>query len=271
MKFSISIYCFIFLLSVPVFAEEIKIGCTTKCDPFYRTALKKAARDHNVEVKIFDLSRVKHKTIHDMDGVVVPGGADINPELYFPAIEPLLIEYTKSLDKFVNYSEEGRRRDPFEYKLLQDYFQNDRLSDLPLLGICRGMQMLAVSQGIPLYVDIKKELGIRNRRYLYDRVHISEQDSLMGEFFGPSLMAFKRHHQGIRVDYFEKHKIRWPHLEITSFSNRGLIAESLEFKNRPVLGVQFHPENDFGYERKRIFGWLIEKAISRKLRRSFSY
>lgn len=254
----------ILFISLSAYAEEIRIGCTTRCDPFYRMAIKRAAKQHSVEVKIYDLSTTKDKTINDMDGVVVPGGADINPEFYFPAIEVELIEYTKSLNHYVDYSEEGRRRDPFEFKLLQNYFHDDSLSDLPVLGICRGMQMLAVSQGIPLYVDIKKELGIRNRRYLFDRVYVSEQNSLMGEIFGHSLLAFKRHHQGIRVEYFRKHKDRWPHLDITSFSNRGLIAESLEFENRPVLGVQFHPENDFGYERKRIFGWLIENAISKK-------
>lgn len=43
--------------------------------------------------------------------------------------------------------------------------------------------------------------------------------------------------------------------------HKGLIAESLEFSSRPVLGVQFHPENDFGFERNRILGWLLKKAF----------
>jgi len=88
--------------------------------------------------------------------------------------------------------------------------------------------------------------------------------SLMNELFSQSFKGFERHHQGIRVSYFNENAARWPQLQVTSYSNRGLIAESLEFKNRPVLGVQFHPENDFGFERNRIFGWLIDKAMERK-------
>lgn len=255
---------FFLLFTFSAFGESIRIGCTTKCDPFYRIALKKAAKDFNVSIQILDLSKTTNKDLGDIDGIVIPGGADINPEHYFSAIEPELRDYTRSLDRYVDYSEEGRKRDPFEFKLLKEYFADDTLSTLPVLGICRGMQMLAVSQGIPLYVDIKKELGIRNRRYLFDRVYITEKDSIMREIFGSSLVAFKRHHQGIRVDYFKQHKSRWPQLDITSFSNREMVAESIEFRNRPILGVQFHPENDFGYERKKIFGWLIQKALEHK-------
>lgn len=262
------ILLFILFSSIlPVFAhdQEVVIGCTKKCDFFYKRGLKKAARHHGLTVKILDLSVSGKVNWNELDGVVVPGGADINPEYYFPYIEPSLREYTKSLDRYVKYTEEGRKRDPFEFGLLREYFSNEKLKDFPILGICRGMQMLGVSQGIPLYVDIKQEFGIRNRRYLFDRVHVENMDSMMSEMFGSSLLAFKRHHQGVRVSYFKRYKDRWPNIEITSYSNNGIIAESLEFKDRPVLGVQFHPENDFGYERKSIFGWLISKAMERKL------
>ena len=123
--------------------------------------------------------------------------------------------------------------------------------------------MLAVSQGIPLYVDIKTELGIPNRRYLFDRIEMKDGLSLMNDLFSATFRAFKRHHQGIRISYFNQHASRWPNLSLTAFSNKGLIAESLEFSDRPVLGVQFHPENDFGFERNRIIGWLLKKAEER--------
>lgn len=265
MQIKISVFLCLFLLAGSVLAETLTIGCATKCDVFFRYALKKVSKLNNVTVKLVDVSAdgpvIDWKKY---DGIIFPGGADIDPSYYLPAIEPELQEYTRSLDHLVNYSEEGKRRDPIEYNMLKEYFSKPELGDLPVLGVCRGMQMLAVSQGIPLYVDIKTELGIRNRRYLYDRIQMEPGESLMNELFSSTFKGFERHHQGIRVSYFKEHQNRWSNLKITSYSNNGTIAESLEFSDRPVFGVQFHPENDFGFERNRIFGWLISKAKERK-------
>ncbi|MGE3608588.1 MAG: gamma-glutamyl-gamma-aminobutyrate hydrolase family protein [Bacteriovoracaceae bacterium] len=262
------LFCVIALFSFSfALAETLTVGCATKCDTFFRLALRRVGRLNDVNIRVVDVSQNGAEIAWDnYDAIILPGGADIDPKYYLSAVEPELQEYTRSLDHLVNYSAEGRRRDPIEFNLLKKYFSNPQLKDLPVLGVCRGMQMLAVSQGIPLYVDIKTELGIRNRRYLWDRINMNEEegDSLMSSIFPHSFRAFKRHHQGVRVDYFKEHSDRWSHLSLTAFSNSGKIAEALEFKDRPVLGVQFHPENDFGFERKRIFNWLISKALERK-------
>lgn len=252
------------------FAESINVGCATKCDFFFKLALKRVSRLHNVSVNILDVSENGSVVEWDKyDAIIIPGGADIDPKYYLSSVEPELREYTRNLDHLVKYSEEGRRRDPIEYGLLMEYFSRPELKDIPVLGVCRGMQMLAVSQGIPLYVDIKTELSIPNRRYLWDRIHLNPDEpySIMNGLFSSSFRAFKRHHQGVRVNYFKEHADRWPGIRLTAFSNKDLIAEAIEFQDRPVLGVQFHPENDFGFERRKIFSWLVSKAINRKMNR----
>lgn len=266
MRSQLIISLLLFILSCSVFAHEnVIIGCTTKCSFLYRHALKRVSKLSGIPVTIIDLSKRTDLSLNEIDGIVIPGGADIDPKYYLPYVDEELQEYTRSLDHLVEYSREGRKRDPFEYGLLKNYFKEDKFKDLPVLGICRGMQMLAVSQGIPLYVDIKTELGIRNRRYLYDRIYVGEEESLMKELF-PALtfLGFEQHHQGIRVDYYLKNEARWPNVRVTSYSNHNTIAESMEFTDRPILGVQFHPEKDFGFERRRIFGWLLKKARERK-------
>ncbi len=247
--------------------EVLKIGCTTKCKYFYGRALKKIARKYGYKIEIVDMYKKQIQSdFSDIDGIVIPGGADINPKLYTANVEPDLRARIEQLDSLVDYSTEGEIRDPFERDVLKSYFANSNYKSLPVLGICRGMQMLAVSQGIPLYVDIKEELGIKNRRYLFDRVRLNEGPSLIKSILKYShFRGYKYHHQGVRVDYFNQFKKeRWPKIKLTSFSNSGQIAESMEFENRPILGTQFHPEINFGSQRRRIFGWLLNKSCENK-------
>tara|TARA_Y100000768_G_scaffold388309_1_gene383471 strand:+ start:6473 stop:7309 length:837 start_codon:yes stop_codon:yes gene_type:complete len=246
--------------------QSITIGCTTKCKYFYKRALYKTAKKLGYRIKVVDMYNKENDVNLDyVDGVLIPGGADINPKYYTQHVEEDLKNEIERLDYLVNYSNEGKRRDPFEYKLLLDYFKLPKSNKLPLLGICRGMQLMAVSQKIPLYVDIKTEIGIRNRRYIFDKIRLTNESSKLSEILKfYKFWGFKQHHQGIRVPYFKKHKSRWPNLKITSYSNGSRIAESLEVTDREAFGVQFHPEIDFGKERHRIFGWLLEKACVRK-------
>lgn len=124
--------------------------------------------------------------------------------------------------------------------------------------------MLAVSQKIPLIVDIKEELGFRNRYWAIDRIRAINPESVIQEQIRTKFWGVQYHHQAIRYDYFNKNRERWPHLEITAVSNGNTIPEALEFYDRPVLGVQFHPEWTFGSVRYGVFGWLLNRACNKK-------
>jgi len=260
------IYLLLFLSfsGLQSFAKEIKIGCSHTCNREVTTSLKQISKTLLLKLTIIDLSLIKNIDWNSLDGVIIPGGEDIDPKYYLSFVETDLQEHTRSLDYLVEYTDEGKARDPFEYKLLQDYFSNENLQNFPLLGICRGMQMMAVSLGIPLYVDIKTELGIPNRRDLYDQINVNDADSLMMVLFPNTFFAYKYHHQGLRVPYFQKFKSRWPKVKVTATSNNGKIAESIEISDRPALGIQFHPETDNNMIRKMIFTWFLNKAASSK-------
>ena len=245
--------------------ETLNIGCTTKCGWFNTTAIKSAASELDYKVKLINMYEQKDNVNkQELDAIIIPGGADIDPKYYVDTIQNNDIKSeTKRLNKFVKYSKEGKQRDPFEFAILKKHFNEN--SKTPILGICRGMQVLTVSQGIPLYVDIKEQLDIDNPMYTIDTVEVTNADSLISgimkknEFWGVQL-----HHQALRLDYFNKNKDKWPHLNISAVSNEGKIAEVLEFKNKPILGVQFHPEYTLGKVRNRIFTWLLTKACEKK-------
>lgn len=248
--------------------ETITVGCTVDCGRFNKWALRRYARKNGYKVKIIDLySENQSPDLSAVDAILIPGGADINPKYYTNNIDEELKLHIESLDYLVKYTDEGKRRDQFEYDLVRNYFNSQSESELytPILGICRGMQMLTASQDIPLYVDIKKELGIKNRRYTLDKVTINNSESLISEIQQrKTFRAVELHHQGLRLDYFRKNRSKWPHLDVTATSNGDKIAEVLEFYNRPVLGVQFHPEYTFGKTRRRVFSWLLKRACIKK-------
>lgn len=247
--------------------ETLTIGCTYHCSKWVRWGIYNRAKRLGYKVKIVNLySPNTTPDLSKVDALLIPGGADINPEYYLPHVEEELQNKIRSLDHLVGYTKEGEKRDPFEFALLEQYFANPKLSKLPILGICRGMQALAVSQKIPLIVDIKEEIGIRNRRWTLDRINITNPESVLSESLRRNkFWGVEYHHQALRLDYFNKHKERWPHLEVTALSNGGKIPEALEFYDRPVLGTQFHPEWTFGNTRRGVFAWLLNRACHKKV------
>lgn len=248
--------------------ETITVGCTIDCGRFNKWALKRYAKKLGYNLNVINLySENQTPDLSKVDAILIPGGADINPDYYVNNVDEDLKKHIRKLDYLVDYTSSGRMRDPFEYNLLRQYFAStdSSVAFTPILGICRGMQMLTVSQGIPLYIDIKEELGIKNRRYTLDKINVTNKESLIYSIRGKEkFRAVEIHHQGLRVDYFKKHRQKWPHLDVTAYSHGGKIAEALEFYNRPVFGVQYHPEYTFGKTRKSHFSWLLKRACMKK-------
>jgi putative glutamine amidotransferase len=267
---------FAFLLSLSISSqakcelpqgEVIKVGCTYHCDFFYRFRLTMTAwmMGYKTRISNLQLRPDMAQAMSEVDGILLPGGADIDPKYYLESIRPELRDYTLNNLRLVNFSEEGKKRDPFEYELVKLYSQDEKFKDLPMLGICRGLQMMSVAQGIPLYLDIKTELGIKNRYRRFDRIiPVRGEDSLMSSLYRKNVKGFKLHHQGIRVPYYDENQTDYPNTKITAYSNNRKIAEAIEYTHRPALGVQYHPERSFSRASVPVFRWFLNKACEYK-------
>ena len=189
-------------------------------------------------------------TLEKLDGILLTGGADINP-LFFGE-EPV-----KELHGI------NPRRDRQE--LLLTRLAADR--QIPILGICRGIQTMNAAFGGPLYQDIHSQMeGTRikhsqelDRSYASHTVTI-EKDTLLHNLFKADTIAVNSfHHQAV--------KEAAPGFRVCARATDGVIEamESTEYKS--MLGVQWHPECFIlkGDEcMMPIFHWLIQEAASFK-------
>jgi putative glutamine amidotransferase len=158
------------------------------------------------------------------DGIILTGGEDINPLQYKDTIN-------LAVCGDINY-----QRDTLERKLFDFAFKNK----LPLVGVCRGMQMMNVASGGSLYGDIPTEIGTtvihRNNGEVMHEIAIVDTCSLIFPLGTDTFMVNSWHHQGL--------KIMPNHLRVIARSFDGLPeAVVMDKSEHPfMIAVQFHPE-----------------------------
>ncbi|MEZ4593148.1 MAG: gamma-glutamyl-gamma-aminobutyrate hydrolase family protein [Chloroflexota bacterium] len=184
--------------------------------------------------------------VQQMDGILLPGGGDIDPAVYQGQGHAKV--YGVDTD-----------RDRVEFVVARTAVAQQK----PLLAICRGVQVLNVALGGSLWEDVEllmpdaihhEHLNSHPRSYLAHSVTI-EPDSLLAQQLGGTEMAVNSlHHQGIRrlADS----------LRATAVAPDGLI-EGVEVMGHPyAVGVQWHPENLIHTETHMLglFRGLVEAA-----------
>lgn len=162
-----------------------------------------------------------------LDGVVLAGGADIDPSAYGAAA------HTETAGTVPE-------RDEFEIALARRALDRD----IPLLGICRGMQLINVARGGTLIQHLPEHFGHHEHRRVpgsfdgADHFVRLEDGSLAARAAGERHHSTKsHHHQGIdRLG---------DGLRVTGWADLDELPEALEVPDhRFALGVQWHPEAD---------------------------
>lgn len=175
-----------------------------------------------------------------IDGLILAGGADIDPSTYGAERHPATGGTVPE-------------RDRAEIALARRAMQRD----MPVLGICRGMQLLNVALGGSLHQHVADLVGHEEHRRHPGSFEGSdhgvrlESASLAARAAGESLHIVKsHHHQGVETIAGD--------LVVTGASTLDGLSEAIEAPGRRfVLGVQWHPEVD---ERSRVVGALVEHA-----------
>ncbi|MBC8265566.1 MAG: gamma-glutamyl-gamma-aminobutyrate hydrolase family protein [Flavobacteriales bacterium] len=159
-----------------------------------------------------------------VDGIILTGGEDINP-----------LEYNDTTNIKV-CGDFDLSRDTLERKLFDFAFENK----IPLIGVCRGMQMMNVASGGTLYGDIPTEIGTevihRNNGEVNHEIVMVDTCSFIFPLETDTIMVNSWHHQGL--------KIMPNHLRVIARSFDGLPEAVVMNKDQHpfMIAVQFHPE-----------------------------
>ena len=192
------------------------------------------------------------QTLDKVDGILLSGGGDINPLLLGEEPVPGLHGICP-------------QRDEMELLLVREAYNRQ----LPILGICRGIQVLVAALGGTLYQDLNTQYSeaplVKHDQDL-DRAYAShtvrlEDGSTLSRLFPEAKK------KGLPVNSFHHQAVQTPGplLHITAKATDGVIeaVESNEFKS--IIGVQWHPECFITRGERYmmpLFNWLVSEASS---------
>jgi len=154
---------------------------------------------------------------NEYDGLLLPGGWDVNPVRYGKTSIP-----EETIDDDL---------DAVQFPVLESFLKNGK----PVLGICRGHQLLNVAFGGKLIQHLPNAEKHASLPEGGDNAHIIRirADSFLYPLYGAECRVNSTHHQAIETP--------GKGLRVTAVSEDG-VAEAVEHESLPIWGVQFHPE-----------------------------
>lgn len=183
-------------------------------------------------------------TLEQLDGLILTGGADYNP--LWMGEEPS-----------THLHGINRERDLAELLTARLAFNRQ----IPTLGICRGIQTLAIALGGKVAQDIQeaaspgtviiKHAQDADRSEPTHSVRIADGSILSGIYEGETIHVNSFHHQAVAQP--------GPHFRITATASDGTVEAIESTEHKAVMGVQWHPEW-LEEEGRRLFKWLVDCA-----------
>jgi putative glutamine amidotransferase len=177
------------------------------------------------------------------DGVLLTGGGDIHAEIYGEELH-----------------QTSARHDPDRDNMEIEVVRLAREEGLPILGICRGQQLLNIAFGGTLMQDIPSQHpdalvhSMPEEDYAMHEIFIEEDTLLARVMHAPAMMVNSWHHQAV--------KTVGPGLRIAARAADGVVEGIESAEGKPILAVQCHPEacpTDHPCY-LTLFHWLVEEA-----------
>ena len=213
-------------IAIPKFKKDLlRAYMLTKYTASVRRAGAKA-----VWIETDDLEQAIEAMLQ-CDGLLLSGGEDIDPFHYGQTPTEKCGEINKA-------------RDHAELKMLEAFLATGK----PILGICRGIQLINVALGGTLVQDLEWEYPESGAHRNAVHTVKTQRGSFLHRALGKEFQTNSFHHQAL--------KTCGEGLAVTARTADGVI-EGVEHCSRPVLGVQWHPERDLA-AMLPLFRWFVE-------------
>ena len=179
-----------------------------------------------------------------LDGLVLSGGADIEPSQY-------------GHDPDANMGETEPDRDEWEFALLREA----RRIELPVLGICRGAQLVNVFYGGTLNQHVELDDGAGHPRFDVDGSTHTHDVNVVA---GTTLASLVARTIGVNSLHHQTLGVIGTDLIVSANASDGVV-EAVELPGRDLLAVQWHPE--LLAKPDPTFQWLVKRATNYQFRR----
>lgn len=230
-------------------STELTDGSTATADRLGRAYAQGVIRAGGIPTLLPNVSDADFADVlNRLDGLLLSGGWDVAPDLY-------------TSDPQHSSVKADRDRDETEMPLIREAFARD----MPILGICRGIQSLNVALGGTLYQDLPAERASdvihRQTAPRPEATHalVVSPGTCTAEALGATTLRVNSfHHQAVREPAKD--------LAVVGRSEDGLIEAVEAPCRRFVVGVQYHPEEMLAVcdASRRLFRSLIAAAGARR-------
>jgi anthranilate synthase component 2/putative glutamine amidotransferase len=224
------------LIGITTYREQAKWGTWHVAAVLLPASYADAVAEAGGEPVLLPTGALTAEVVGRLDGLIVAGGADVDPARYGQVAGP----HTTVVRP---------ERDESELDALQAALDRD----LPLLAICRGMQLLNVALGGDLVQHLPdvENTGVHDPGAgRYQRRDVRTQPgSAVGRLLGPTVPVACHHHQALaRIA---------PELTASAWAEDGVVEAVEAADRRFCLAVQWHPEEG---EDRRLFAAHVDAA-----------